>query len=210
MESRAESSLQHPDPGRDYSDFPCAEAGSRWYRADENGRESPWWFSSAAGRYNLHSPRGTLNTASSPETALREKLGPTLLSSSDIPEAAVEDQTVFCLEIPKVCVADFLHSAAATFGVLAGDATGPVDEDYNVTRDWALTLDNEGFEGIRARSRCGSGPDPLCLYVFGDEGIHIRGDVIEDESQSARSAAANMTGYAIVPRPDSDSLIIDP
>lgn len=208
---RAATTLLPPDPSRDYSSFPTYKHKDRlrWFRAHERSY-SPWWFSSTSGRFNLYAPRGTLNVGSSLTTALRESLGPVLLGTPDLPETALTGRTVSCLEIPGLAAADFLHEAAPTFGVLAGDAAASVDADYSVTRAWAAALDQAGMEGIRSRSRCGAGADPQCLYIFGKAGEHEIGEILQGESRSATAVATEMAGYSIISVPDSGSLVIDP
>lgn len=208
---RAATTLLPPDSSRDYSSFPTYEhkARLRWFRAHESSF-SPWWFSSTAGRFNLYAPRGTLNVGNSLTTALRECLGPVLLGTPDLPETVLSGRSVSCLEIPRLVAADFLHEAAPTFGILAGDAAAPVNMDYSTTRAWAEVLDQAGKDGIRARSRCGSGADPQCLYVFGNAGEHELGETLKGESRSATAVASDMAGYSIAAVPDSGSLVIDP
>lgn len=210
-QERAESSLSLPDLDVDYSEFPTFEHKDRlrWYRAHQ-GEQSPWWFSSSDGRFNLFSPRGTLNLGSSSTTALRERLGPVLLGSREIPETALAGVEVSCLEIPQLSAADFLHEAAASFGVLAADASAPMDPTYTITRRWAHTFDRAGMGGIRTRSRFGAGRDPQCLFMFGSEGEHELGDILDSESASANTIVADMAGYNVESVPDSGSIVIDP
>lgn len=209
--NRSRLSLQAPDPSADYAAFPTCQHqnGSRWYRAHHEAH-SPWWFSSTPGRYNLTRPRGTLNAGDTDQTALREMLGPVLLGTPDIPETAVDGVMISCLQVPGLTVADFLHPAASSFGVLTGDAAGPMEESNALTRAWARVLDQAGHHGIRARSRCGAEEAPQCLYVFGTAGVHALGTVLPQYSDSAHAVAEAMPGYRLVPRPHSETLIIDP
>src|SRR5699024_12444090 len=84
------------------------------------------------------------------------------------------------------------------------------EESNALTRAWARVLDQAGHHGIRARSRCGAEEAPQCLYVFGTAGVHALGTVLPQYSDSAHAVAEAMPGYRLVPRPHSETLIIDP
>lgn len=211
MTNRYENTLREPDPSRDYSHFPQhhVPARDRWFRAHDE-KYSPWWFSSADGRFNLHSPGGTLNLGISPEVAAREFLGPILVHSGHLPATLVSQRKVSCLEIPELSAADFTSSAASTFGIVPGDATAPMDHGYGTTRAWAEAMNTAGFEGILARSRFGAGANPTCLFVFNEEGEHELGELVMSEGTTLREIVSSMPGYVVDPIPHSGSLVVDP
>src|SRR5690625_2548799 len=201
--SRADSLVQPPAEGRDYSGFPSftIRDGHEWFRA-HLARHSPWWFSNNEGRFNLEGNRGTLNTASSAQVAVQEFLGPTLARDGAVNRSLLAELVISTLPIPGCEVADFLHPAAPSYGIVAGDFSGPLSNGYGTTRVWAQALDRAGHEGIRARSRFGSGTSPTCLYLFGDAGVnelatagvvvdavsvaeHLEGVVVEDVATAA-------------------------
>lgn len=205
---RSASTLQPPDPKRNYEDFPVYEHRARIRRSRAHGALSPWYFSSHPGRFNLTSPRGTLNTASTKEVAVREFLGRVLVGDPVIPASLIADRWISELELPKVKAADFTAGAAPAFGIVPGDITAPMDDNYAVTRAWATAMDEAGFGGIQSRSRFGVGANPTCLYVFGDEGEKELGDV--HDKQTMRAVLETMPGYTIDSIPTSGTLIVDP
>lgn len=179
-------------------------AGLRRSRA--HGVRSPWYFSNTPGRFNLESPRGTLNTASSKEVAVREFLGIVLVGDPVIPASLISDRWVSDLELPEIEAADFM--AGSAFGVVPGDVTAPMDDGYVTTRAWATAMDVAGFGGIKSRSRFGAGENPTCLYVFGDEGQHVLGRI--HEKKTMRAIIKTMHGYTVDSIPASGTLIVDP
>ena len=207
--SRGDSTLEAPSQDRDYSTFPALPvlAGDIWYRAHQN-RFSPWYFSATPGRFNLVSPRGTLNVASSAEVATREALGQVLVGDPVLPEAMVETRTVAALTMPPLNAADFTADEASTYGIVPGDITGPMADGYSTTRQWARAMETAGFDAVHSRSRFGTGPDPRCLYVFGDEGQQpTMGQV--GQQTPLRKILEQMPGYTIDPCPYSSELIIE-
>lgn len=202
---RSESTLRPPDPALDLARFPLREhrGGQRLHRAHLKSL-NPWWFSSSQGRFDLAAPRGTLNLASSRETAVRESLGGVLATAAAIPATVVAGRLVSSLEIPRSGFADFAADSASAFGIVPGDVSAP-RADYGLTQTWATAIAAAGFDGIRSRSRFGSG---CCLYVFGAAGEHPLGPVLA--TTTMRAVLAEMPGVTIEPTPASGSLIIDP
>lgn len=83
---RHESTLLPPNRPLDLSGIPAISVGyggeepGTWYRSyqkyvDDTERDCRY-FSPERGRFDLNMPNGTLNLASTPEAALRERLGP--------------------------------------------------------------------------------------------------------------------------------------
>lgn len=185
--SRSKSTLQAPDPSSDYSGFPVAKRrkGLRVHRvhsSDKTGTPySPWYFSDRSGRFNLRSPRGTLNCADKPECAVREALGNVLMGTKgaiELPRSSVAGQFLSELEIPELKLADFTADRASTFGVVPGDFAAP-RKNYNKTRAWAEAIADAGHDGILNVSRFGA--PSLCIFMFGKSGHHELGGVLKTE-----------------------------
>lgn len=206
--NRSRSTVQPPDPDRDYGAMPVYRHRNRVCRYRAHGQHGPWYFSSGVGRFNLASPRGTLNTASSPEVAVREYLGIVLVGDPAIPATAVAGRRVSELEIPRLTAADFTSGQASAFGIVPGDIAGPTDGEYRTTRAWAAAMEDAGYGGIQARSRFGGGDEPTCLFVFGDEGEHELGDT--NHTWPMRETLDEMAGFRIDRTPSSVSLVVDP
>lgn len=210
--SRFRSTLSLPDEGRDYADFPHRSLPARcprWFRVHARNY-SPWYFASARGRFDLPEPRGTLNTASAPEVAVRESLGSVLVGTRVIPESAVAGRRVSSLELPALRVADYNTGEAAAFGIVPGDVSAPQTTGYETTQAWATVMDSTGFDGIVARSRFGAGYNPECLFIFGKAGEHQPpgAEIIEIESQDLHQLALTM-GFSVEPIPTSGELVIE-
>lgn len=206
--SRAASTLRFPDPAKDYQGFPAYHHGARECRYRAHGLHSPWYFSSSAGRFNLEAPKGTLNSASTREVAVREFLGVALVGDPAIPATMITERWISQLEIPGIKAADFTAGEASAFGIVPGDITAPMNDGYAVTRAWAKAMDAAGFEGIQFRSRFGAGTNPTCLYVFGPAGEHSIGSA--GSKVSMRSVIEAMPGFTIDSTPTSDVLVVDP
>ena len=205
---RHESTVAPPLDPASYVDFPAyaVEGATAWHRVHHR-RHSPWWYSCAPGRFNLREPRGTLNTASSPETAVREMLGPRLVGSRRIPGVQVAGLLVTPLEPGPLRVADLLSGRAARYGAVAGDMSAPREDAYALTRAWAKALDEAGFDGVRSRARFGAGSCPECLYVFGPAGEHEAG--ASGESLKVPALLEREMDLAVDPVLDSADLVME-
>lgn len=206
--SRASSTLRPPDPARNYTDFPAYNHRARVGRYRAHGLHNPWYFSNSIGRFNLEAPRGTLNTASSQEVAVREFLGVAFVGDPAIPASIIAERWISHLEIPGIKAADFTAGAASAFGIVPGDVTTPMDDNYAMTRAWATAMEAAGFEGIQSRSRFGAGTHPTCLYIFGRAGENEIGQT--NAKMTMRSIIETMPGYTIDSIPTSDTLVVDP
>lgn len=206
--SRASSTLRCPDPAKDYTGFPAYYHHARVCRYRAHGLHSPWYFSSSVGRFNLEAPKGTLNSASTEEVAVRESLGVAFVGDPTIPASMIAERWISHLEIQGIKAADFTAGAASAFGIVPGDITAPMDDDYVMTRAWAAAMEATGFEGIQSRSRFGAGTNPTCLYVFGPAGEHEIGST--NARVTMRSVIERMPGYTIDGIPTSDVLVVDP
>ena len=96
---RHESTLLPPNRPLDLSGIPAISVGyggeepGTWYRSyqkyvDDTERDCRY-FSPERGRFDLNMPNGTLNLASTPEAALRERLGPRTYWSYSAPHEQV-------------------------------------------------------------------------------------------------------------------------
>lgn len=206
--SRGSSTLRSPDPDKDYAGFPVYHHRARVCRYRAHGLHSPWYFSNSVGRFNLDAPKGTLNSASTEEVAVREFLGVAFVGDPAIPASMIADRWISQLEIPGIKAADFTAGAASAFGIVPGDITAPMDDGYAMTRAWAAAMDAAGFGGIQSRSRFGAGTNPTCLYVFGPAGEHEIGST--NARVTMRSVIETMSGYTIDGIPTSDVLVVDP
>ena len=195
-------------PHPQLSSFPVTvrAAGSTVWRTHDS--RGPWYFSAHPGRFNLASPRGTLNTASDEETALREYLGPDLLGARKIPAALIRGRLLSEIELPVLRLADLRDPMGATFGVSPGDFSGPAPNGYTLFRLWAEAFADAGFDGIVNRSRFGTGPSPECVYLFGPEGTGPLGSI--RRTVDAVQVLLSMGPFTIVDPPSSSSIVIDP
>lgn len=187
---RNTSTLEPPLLGESYANQPSCQVGfgssdgGVWYRAytpmgsDGEARDSRY-FSAGNGRFDLPAPRGSLNLASSPEVAFRERLGRTLVSARELPSSELRGVWIARIEPPRIFrVADFRMPG---LGIAPGDISSSV-QDYSVTQKWAEQMQTDGFEGIIARSRFGNGST---LYLFGDSGENRDFGICIDHHQSA-------------------------
>lgn len=182
---RSKSTVGTPGPSSDYAGFPVLnrKKGLRVHRVHGGDKatgtpHSPWYFSSRPGRFNLRSPRGTLNCAEKAECAVREALGKVLMGTAghiELPRAQVEGLFLSELEAPALKLANFTDARAASFGVIPGDMAGP-KKSYKKTRAWAEAIADAGHDGILSVSRF-AGPSK-CIFMFGPEGQHVGGSVL--------------------------------
>ena len=174
---RHESTLLPPNRPLDLSGIPAISVGyggeepGTWYRSyqkyvDDTERDCRY-FSPERGRFDLNMPNGTLNLASTPEAALRERLGPRLIGLIALPMNRFDGVYVARVQLPRVFkVADFRQAFG---GFAPGDISSALShaEGYSVTQQWAEAVREAGLEGIIARSRFSSGS---ALYLFGASG----------------------------------------
>lgn len=214
--ARSASTVVPPSEGRDYSTFPSkfyTDRCPRWYRCHKKCH-SPYWFASAdapsSGRFDLPSPLGTLNAASSAETAASESRGQVILNNSNvpIPETACVGYKVSCIELPRITAADFTDPRALAWGIVSGDISGPLPGGYGVTQKWASKMHRSGFDGILSKSRFG-GAGRKCIYYFGNSGENCppRCGEITSESKTLKEVLVSMN-FKIQDTPRDDELEI--
>lgn len=205
---RSQSTLTAPSAAADLSKFPHYRHRDRLrlYRAHHKDY-NPWYFASSKGRFDLESPLGTLNLASSREVAMREMLGRVMVGSPRIPAAQISGKRISALEVPATRFADFTSAKASAFGIVPGDVSAPANT-YKITQEWAKAISDCSFGGIRSRSRFGTGASPCCFYLFGEAGEHEVGGIAD--VTTVRDVMSEMRWIIIDPTPASSSLIIDP
>jgi len=83
----------------------------------------------------------------------------------------VDGVMISCLQVPGLTVADFLHPAASSFGVLTGDAAGPRKKampspgrgpGYSTRRDTTVSAHGHAAGQKKPRNACMSSAQPAC------------------------------------------------
>jgi len=166
-----------------------------------------WWFShSPDGRFDLEAPRGTCYLASDAQTALRERLGPTLAGLSSVEAADVDGVAVSLLPVPRgPDLADTLNAAAVRIPGLTREICTSVD--YALTRSWAAYFDARGCGGVRYSARHTTALNSLSYAVFGKQGTRAsRPRQTLSAREVATQAGLHIATDAV---PDHDVEIID-
>ncbi|MGH3447364.1 MAG: RES family NAD+ phosphorylase [Nocardioidaceae bacterium] len=195
-----------PDPDLDYRRFPYQtfKAGTRWHR-QHDAALGPWWFScSMLGRFDLAEPDGTCYLADSPESAVRERVGPDIAQSRQVAASVLADRVVSTLALPAPVRAANLESnrAADRYGVTGELSTMT---PYDVTQAWARALHQAGFGGVCGRLRF-TVSRHRGLAIFGAAGS--RPGWAADPSPVSLADVAGRMGIAIIDPPDDDQLTI--
>lgn len=166
-----------------------------------------WWFShSPDGRFDLQAPRGTCYLASDAQTALRERLGPTLAGLSSVEAADLDGVAVSLLPVPHGRdLADTLDAAAVRIPGLTREICTSVD--YSLTRSWATYFDAQGCGGVRYSARHTTALNSLSYAVFGKEGTRAsKPRKTVSAREVATQAGLQIASDAV---PDHDVEIID-
>lgn len=175
------------DPPADLTGFPTAPVtGQAWCRAHTVGR-NPWWFShDDSGRFDLTHPDGTCYLASSIETAVRERLGPTLGRANMI--SIDEADRMLVSRLPaQGAAADTTDQQTTSFGVTRELST---ITPYDLPRRWAAALHDTGHDGLVYWPRFSPGASHRALALFGAAGVDdTRG--VDPAPIGGRSAAAH-------------------
>jgi hypothetical protein len=156
------------------------------YRAHQRDR-GPWWFASGGGRFDLVEPRGTCYLATSPASALRERLGPVLARRATVPASTLEGVVVSTLRTGATTsaplrLANLRASRAAEFGVTRElESMTP----YEVPRRWASAFDAGGWAGIRYGPRFSPG-GASAIALFGPAGEDTHRPVDPEPTAAAR------------------------
>ena len=163
------SAVQHP-PGAltSLAGFPehVLPADTTMYRAHSASR-SAWWFDNGpGGRFNLHGARGTCCTATSLDTAVREKVRDYVSQTGFVDPDFASEFTVSLVTapLPYRCAA-VNHTDAAKYAIVRELVTM---HDYSIPQAWAARFD-EDFDGILYESAYTTG-GPSAYALFGDAG----------------------------------------
>jgi hypothetical protein len=137
------------------------------FRAHRSDR-GPWWFGhDGGGRFDLVAPRGTCYVALDATSAVRERLGPVLGGSRELPATLLEDVVVSRLRLPEPRdVADVQSRRAGGFGVTRElESMVP----YAVPQTWARAFDGAALGGVAYGPRFTPG-DATAVGLFGRAG----------------------------------------
>jgi hypothetical protein len=172
-----------PHPGQNLSAFPHETSTSETKFRAHGVAENAWYFSSSAnGRFNLRSPRGTNCFADNALTAIREALG----------ERVSDGQPIFADDAAAFRVSSITPPAGEKYAnITDGDAVLHhvnremcAGEDYPVYQEWAAAFDASGFDGVRYASRFTTDPGPNSWALFGPENedkTKVNDVLIDDE-----------------------------
>lgn len=158
-----------PAAGAVRSAFPVATvpAATPMYRSHGAGRGAWYYDNGMEGRFNLHGARGTCCTASSVDTAVREKVRGRVSRTGVVSRDLADSFVVSIVSAPTEhrCAA-VNHVDAAKHGIVRELTTMP---DYSVPQAWAQAFEDAGFDGVFYGSAFTTG-DPAAYALFGDAG----------------------------------------
>lgn len=159
-----------PAAGAALNAFPevTVPAGTAMYRSHSTSRGA-WYFDNGdEGRFNLHGARGTCCTASSVDTAVREKVRGRASRTGVVSRDLADSFVVSIVTAPTEhrCAA-VNHVDAAKHGVVRELTTMP---DYSVPQAWAKAFEDAGFDGVFYGSAFTTG-EPAAYALFGDAGV---------------------------------------
>ncbi len=177
-----------PHPTKDYSDFPekIVAAGEGMYRA--HGHKGAWWFDNGShGRFNLHGSRGTCCTATTVDTAVRERVRDELMNDGMVSAATAASFVVSIVTAPiEYRCAAVSSTPAATFGVIRELTTM---HDYAIPQAFASTFDASRFGGVFYASAYTSG-DASAYALFGEHGAPADPGYAETRHMTGEEACA--------------------
>ncbi|GGH44040.1 RES family NAD+ phosphorylase [Microbacterium album] len=158
-----------PDPATDYTGFPAHTvlAGEEMYRAHTSGKGAWWFDNGTAGRFNLHGRHGTCCTATSVDTAVREKVRDEVFATGVVSRAFANSFAVSTVSAPRDHRCAAVSSTAAAGYLVVRELVTMAD--YSVPRAWAETLHRAGFDGVFYGSAYTTG-DASAYALFGDAG----------------------------------------
>jgi hypothetical protein len=154
-----------PAPPDDLPELPSTKLGTgplwRIHAADV----TPWFFDVGPdGRFNLAEP-GTCYLAEEPIGAFVEKFGRLLRPGGVIPEPLVDTQRLSKLRPPRAKVVDLTDPTV--LGLIGLTAEIHSTTDYNLAQDWALVLQEAGYDGIRYKARHDPRGQLVSIALFG-------------------------------------------
>lgn len=158
-----------PEPGQALTGFPelTVPARETMYRAHSAGRDA-WWFDNGDdGRFNLHGDRGTCCTATTIDTAVRERVRGRVSKTGVVSPRLADTFVVSAVTspLPYRCAA-VGHVDAVRHGIVRELTTM---QGYGVPQQWAAAFDEAGFEGVFYGSAYTTG-EPSAYALFGTAG----------------------------------------
>jgi len=201
---RQATAQRPPDMSVDYRAFPARRlrSGSRWHRQHRR-TDGAWWFgSSGQGRFDLPEPHGTCYLASSPTAAVRERIGPDLLSHGWVPASVLTGRVVSALHLRKATRAADLDNGEAAPYLVTREL--PVMTPYDVPQAWARVLHRDGFHAVVAGLRFSTG-DSTGLALFGDAGVR---DWPADDTPGEAARVAATMGIRLIDSPAAAEISI--
>jgi hypothetical protein len=154
-----------PAPPDDLPELPTTKLGTKALWRIDAANVNPWFFDVRPdGRFNL-AESGTCYLAEQPIGAFVEKFGRLLRPGGAIPEPLVDTQRLSKLRPPKASVVDLTDPTV--LGLIGLTAEIHSTTDYDLTRDWALALQEAGYAGIRYKARHDPRGQLASIALFG-------------------------------------------
>jgi RES domain len=154
-----------PAPPDELPELPGAKRGTKPLWRIHAADASPWFFDIGPdGRFSL-AESGTCYLAEEPIGAFVEKFGRLLRPGGVIPELLVDAQRLSRLRPPKARVVDLTDPTV--LGLIGLTAEIHSTSDYNLTQDWALALQEAGYDGIRYKARHDPRGQLVSVALFG-------------------------------------------
>jgi hypothetical protein len=187
-----------PPAGADLTAFPeeTVPAGATMYRAHGSGRTA-WWFDSGdEGRFNLHGSRGTCCTASTVDTAVREKVRNHVSETGVVSHAMAASFVVSVVSapLPHRCAA--VNSDAAVKHRVVRELV--TMRDYSVPQAWAQAFDDSGYDGVFYETAFTTG-GPSAYALFGDAGAPPSGAGHTEVQHLSGAEACDEVGFTVAP-----------
>ncbi|WP_336645481.1 RES family NAD+ phosphorylase [Microbacterium sp. USHLN186] len=201
------SAVQHPPaPHLDLSQFPdsTVRAGQEVYRAHGSTR-SAWWFDNGtAGRFNLRGHRGSCCTATTVDTAVRERVREHVSQTGMVDPVFASEFVVSraSAPLPHRCAA-VSHTEAARHDIVRELVTM---HDYTVPQAWAAAFDESGFDGVFYASAFTTG-EASAYALFGDAGAPDAEAGYAETMHLSGTEACEQLGW-IVALPSSRGMIV--
>lgn len=202
------SAVQGPPPvPAALSDFPEATvpAGQIMFRAHNAAKGGCWFDNGSAGRFNLHGARGTWCTATSIDTAVRERVREHISQTGVVDPVFASEFVVsrVTAPLPYRCAA-VSDAAAARYGVVRELVTM---HDYTLPQAWAGAFDAAGFEGVFYGSAFTTGP-ASAYALFGDAGAPEAAAGFTEEVHMSGAEACTQLGWKVGPPPSSRDITV--
>lgn len=202
------ASQESPQAGQQLEGFPetTVQAHETMYRAHSSGRGA-WWFDNGnGGRFNLRGERGTCYTATTIDTAVRERVRGRVSKSGIVSPTLADSFVVSGLTatVPFRCAA-VSQADAARYGIVRELVTV---HEYDIPQQWAAEFDAAGFDGIFYGSAYTTG-EASAYALFGPAGA-ADGDAGYQQSLALNGDEACQALGWVVPRPSSRGMHISP